>query len=236
MNMISVSSKTVARHIHRTFKPKKIDAGCQHYQTIENRIESFKDNRIYIQCIDADTGDNKQMSIYSPNPEGQIFYLEYQIYRQEVPINGYYGRFIYCIGMEDTKDDVKTVCILVLNQTTSGDELDGRPIFNYGAAMFYINIPLQKITTDQSEQILDTEFKKYIIQATKECDSFLESVKTISFSSGRLWEMPIQLSGYEMVYLSIHEPLSIPFVLNIILQRYDGIRASHILHIDLIPD
>jgi hypothetical protein len=143
---------------------------------------------------------------------------------------------IYCIGIDDTKNDEKTVCIIVLNQTISGDELDGRSSFNYGVAMFYISIPLQEITTGQPKQPSDTEFKKYIIQASTEWDSFLASVKTVSFNSGRLWEMPIQFTGHKIMYLSIHEPLPKPSVLNVVLQKHGGISVSHILRIDLISN
>jgi hypothetical protein len=234
MDMISASSEAVARHIYRAIKSSRIDVGRQHYQVIENRIESARDNRVYIQRIDADIGDSKQMSIHSSNSEGQISNGEYQIYQQELPGNEYSGRSIYYISVDDTKDDVKTVCILVLNQATARDELDGRPSFNYDASMFYINIPLPKTTAGQLEQFLGTEFKKHIIQATTEWDSFLEFVKTVPFNSGRLWEMPIQFTGHEMVHLSIHEPLPRPSVLNIVLQKYDGVSVSRILCIDLI--
>jgi hypothetical protein len=244
--MISTSSKSVAKHIRRTIKNTKIDVGRQHYQVIENRtklIESNESNepaqptksnesidKIYIQRIDANTGDNNQKSIYSTNSKGQVFDGKYQIYQQEVPSNGYSGRFVYCVGVEDTKDDFKTVCILVLNQeVTAEDELEGRPSFEYEASLFYISIPLQKTANGQPEQLSDTEFKKHITQATAEQDSLQEFVKTVSFNSGRLWEMPVQFSGHEMVHLSIHDPLSRPSVLNIVLQKFDGIGVSHIL-------
>jgi hypothetical protein len=233
--MTSALSDNVAGHIQRMSESTEIDVKHQHYQAIENRIESLKSSQIYIQLIDANTGYSKR-TIHLANFKDQIYEEEYHIYQQEVPSNGCYGRFIYCIGMNDTEDDVKTVCILMLNQATSGDELDGRSIFNYGAAMFYINIPLQKTTTGQLEQLSDTEFKKRIIQASIECDSFLKSVRTVSFCSGRLWEMPVQFTGYEMMHLSIHEPLSKPSVLNIILQRYEGISVSHISDIGLITN
>jgi hypothetical protein len=236
MGMISVSSETVAKYILRTAKSASVSVGRQHYQVIENRIKSTEGDKVYIQRIDADTGDNKQTSIHSSNYKCQISNSEHHIYQQEVHIDRCYGRFIYCIDIGDTKDDIKTVCIIVLNQTATGDELDGRPIFNYGVAMFYINMYLQKITTGQSEQLSDSEFKNYIIQASTKWDNFLESVKTVSFSSGRLWEIPIQFAGYEMVYLSIHEPLSKPSVLNIVLQKYNGISVSHILHIGSLSD
>jgi hypothetical protein len=95
------------------------------------------------------------MTVHSPNPEGRIFNSEYQIYQQEVPSNRYSGRFIYCISMEDTKDNVKTVCILVLKQIIGEEESDGRSGFNYNASMFYINVPLQEIITGQPEQFSD---------------------------------------------------------------------------------
>jgi hypothetical protein len=154
-----------------------------------------------------------------------------------VPINGYSGRFVYCAGMEDTKNDVKTVCILVLNQeVTTEDELEGRPNFKYEASLLYINIPLQKTTNDQLELLSDIEFKKRITQATIERDSFQEFTKAVPFNSGRLWEMPIQFTGHDMVHLSIHEPLSKPSVLNIVLQKYDGFGVSQILSIGPITD
>jgi hypothetical protein len=234
--MISASSQTVARYVHRTAKSKKIDVGRQSYQVIENRIKSTEDDKIYIQRIDVNTGYSKQTSIHSSNSEGKILNGKYHIYQQEVPINGSYDRFIYCISMNDTKDVVKTVCVLVLNQTIARDKLDGRPNFTYGAAMFYINIPLQEITTEQSEKLSDTELKKCIIQVITEWASFLEFVKTVSFSSGRLWEMPIQFTGHEMVHLSIHEPLAKPSVLNVVLQKYDGFGVSHLRRISLIFD
>jgi hypothetical protein len=234
--MVSVPSENVTKCIDKAIKSTKIDVGRQHYQVIENRIESTEDDKIYIQRIDADTGDNKQTTIYSFNSKDHISNFEYQIYQQEVYVNRYYGRFIYCIGMEDTENDVKTVCIIVLNQTTSGDEVDGRPSFNYDAVMFYINIPLQKTTTGQPEQLLDEELKRYIMQTITECNSFQEFMKTVPFNSGRLWEIPIQFTGHKMVYLSIHEPLSKPSVLNIVLQKYDGTDVSYILCISLIFD
>jgi hypothetical protein len=236
MGMASALSESVAKHVARVSKSSRIGIERQHYQVIENRIEPTEDDQIYIQRINANTGNNKQTAIHSSNSKGQISNREYHIYQQEIPINGFYGRFIYCIGIEDTKDSVKTVCIIVLNQTTSGDELDGRSSFNYGVAMFYINIPLQKTVTGQLEELSDTELKKHIIQASTEWDSFLESVKTVSFNSGRVWEMPIQFTGHEMAHLSIHEPLSKPSVLNVVLQKYDGIGVSHILSIRSIPD
>jgi hypothetical protein len=225
--MASALSDNVSRCIYRTARSSSISVGRQHYQVIENRIEPTKYDKIYIQRIDVDTRDNERALTYSTNTESRIFNGKHQIYQQEVPSNGCYGRFIYCTSMDNAKDNVKTVCILVLNQITAKDKLDDRPNFNYGAAMFYINIPLQKITTDQLKEISDEEFKKNIIQATTEWDSFLESVKTVSFNSGRLWEMPIQFTGHEMVHLTIHEPLSRPSVLNIVLQRYDGFSVSH---------
>jgi hypothetical protein len=236
MNIVSASSNNVARFVQRMAKSSSISIERQHYQVIENRIEPTRNDKIYIQRIDVNTGDNRQESIYSPNLEGQISCGEYQIYQQEVPSYGYYGRFIYCIDMNATRDNVKTVCILVLNQITEEGELDGLPIFNYGAGMFYINMPLQKATNGQLEVLSDTEFKNYIIQATTEWKWFQNFVKTVPFNSGRLWEMPIQFAGHDMVYLSIHEPLSKPSVLNIVLQKFDGISVSHILYIGSTTD
>jgi hypothetical protein len=245
----SASSNAVARYIYRTAKSKKTDVERRHYQIIENRIEQIEDDKIYIQRIDANAGDNGQTSVYPSDSKDQISNGEYQIYQQEISDNGYSGRFIYCIGTDGTdniKDDVKRVCILVLNQTIAEEELDGRPIFNYDATMFYINIPLQRAITGQLEQLSDAEFKRHITQATKEWNSFQEFVKPVPFNSGRLWEMPIQFTDREitgseiadrkMVHLSIHEPLSTPSVLNIVLQKYDGISVSHILRIDLFSD
>jgi hypothetical protein len=252
--MVSVSSNNAARFVQRTAMSSSISVERQHYQVIENRIEPIGGDKFYIQRVAADTGDSKQESIHSPNSEGRIFNSEYQIYRQEVPNNGYSGRFIYCIGTDGTdniKDDVKRVCILVLNQTIAEEELEGRPNFNYNATMFYINIPLQRATTGQLEHLSDIEFKRHITQASKEWNSFQEFVKPVPFNSGRLWEMPIQFTNNEInnreatdnenadreiVHLSIHEPLARPSVLNIVLQKYNGIGVSHILSIGSISD
>jgi hypothetical protein len=236
MYMVSVSSKTVANHIYKMAKSVGIDVERQHYQVIENRIEPTEDDKIYIQRVDPNTEDNKLGSAHSSNSEGRIYNLEYQVYQQEVPDNGYSGRFVYCIGVDDTKDDIKTACILMLNQATTEEKLNSRTIFNYDASIFYINLPLQEITMGQSEESSDTEFKKHIMRATTEWNSFQDFVNMVSFNSGRLWEMPIQFTGHEMVHLSIHEPLSKPSVLNIVLQKYDGISVSYMLCIDLISD
>jgi hypothetical protein len=236
MDMISASSNNVSRYIYRTAKSSSINVGRQHYQAIENRIESAESDKIYIQRIDADTGDNRQTSVHSPESKNHISNGEYQIYQQEISGNEYSGSFTYCISMDGTKDDVKTVCILMLKQATAEEGLDGRPNFKYEASLFYINIPLQKITTDQTEQPSDAELKKHITQATAGWNSLQEFAKMVPFSSGRLWEMPIQFTGHEMVHLSIHEPLSRPSVLNVVLQKYSGFGVSYIRSIDSIFD
>jgi hypothetical protein len=196
--------------------------GSVHFQVIENRLESYEEDDIYIWRILDDTGENKQRLIASTS-EDQIFFNQYHLYQQNVPNATQTNRFIYCIAPRNTDGDVKTVCVVLLSQSRIQLESGISSDYEYEVLLYYINIPLRR-NEGQLEQSLD--IKDTILREVTCWDDFRECVKVDLFSTGRLWEMPIQFPGYKTMYLTMHEPIAKPSILNVILQEYPGISVS----------
>jgi hypothetical protein len=188
-----------------------------HFQAIENRLRSSEDDNIYIWRIFSDTGKDKQELVSSSTTGDQIFANQYQFYQQNVPVTAQSNRFMYCIAPYNTDDAFKTVCVVLLNQSRIQLESGMSSDYEYKTLLYYITIP-------QLEQ--SSDIKDAILRAVTDWDGFRERVNVDSFSTGRLWEMPIQLPGYNTMYLTMHEHITRPSILNVVLQEYSGISVS----------
>jgi hypothetical protein len=223
-------SKQVAERIRKVIEDMGDRLDNTHFQAIENRIEPPEGDNIYIQRILDDTGENKQELLFTTSKD-QIFADQCQFYQQNVPKTTQPSRFIYCISQRNTYRDVKTICVVLLSQSQTQSKSGMSFDYEYEALLYYINIPLNASDAqlEQSSDIKDT-----ILRAVTGWDDFRECVKVDSFSTGRLWEMPIQFPGYNTVYLTMHEPIARPSILNVILQEYSGISVSEKLRIGSI--
>jgi hypothetical protein len=231
MNITSVFSEKAAKQVHKTVKDMGGKLNSAHFQAIENRLESPEGDHIYIQRILDDTGEDGQKLISPSTSEGQIFGNQYQLCKQNMLKTTRSNRFIYCIASHNTDGDVKTVCVVLLSQSQMQSESGMCPDYEYEALLYYVNIPLRR-SEGQLKQSLD--IRDVILQAITGQDEFQKCVKVDLFSTGRLWEMPIQLPGYDTMYLSMHEPIERPSILNIVLQKYSGMNVSVELCTDLI--
>jgi hypothetical protein len=227
MNVTSALSEKAAERVCRTVKGMGDKLDTAHFQAIENRVESPEGNNIYIWRILSDTGDDKQGLVLSSASENQIFTNEHQLYQQDMPKTTQQNRFIYCITSSDTNEAVKTVCVVLLSQSRIQLESGMSSEYEYEASLYYINIPQPKQSSD---------IKDKIVEMVTNWDEFRECVKADSFTTGGLWEMPIRLPRYSTMYLTMHEPIARPSILNVILQKYSGISVSKKLYADLIPD
>jgi hypothetical protein len=221
----------VEKQVHKTVKNIVDGLDSVHLQAIENKLKPSEDDDIYIQRILCDTGEDKQELVSSSTSKDQIFANQYQLYRQHIPNTTRPNRFIYCIVPHDADETVKTVCIVSLSQSRIQLESGMSSDYEYEALLYYITI---KESEDQSEQSSDINDK--ILQIVTGWDDFRECAKVNLFRTGRLWEMPIQLPGYDTMYLSMHEPIARQTVLNVVLQKYSGISVSKKLCADLILD
>jgi hypothetical protein len=227
INIVSALSKEAAERVYATFNSMSNGLDNVHFQVIENRLECPEDDDIYIWRIFSDAGEGKQALISSSASGDQIFSNQYQLYQQNVPNTTQTNRFIYCIAPLNTNEAFKTVCVVLLSQYRMRDKSSMSSDYEYEASLYHITIP----QLEQSSDIKDT-----ILQAVNGWNEFREYVKVDSFSAGRLWEMPIQFPGYKTMYLSIHEPIEKPSILNLILQEYFGINVSKKLCVGLILD
>jgi hypothetical protein len=233
MNITSVLSVKAARKVHKTVKGMVNQLDDVHFQVVENRLEYHEDDDIYIQCISSDTDEDKQELVSSSTSEDRIFANHYQLYKQNVTSTTQPNRFIYCIVPPNTNESVKTVCVVSLSQSRMQLEPGMSSDYEYEASLCYITIPLRDNNThiEQSSYIKDK-----ILQTVTNWDEFRECVKVDLFSTGRLWEMPIQFPDHNTMYLSMHEPITRPSVLNVVLQKYSGISVSKKLCTNFILD
>jgi hypothetical protein len=224
MNITSALSKEAAEQVRKTVKPMGNELDTVHFQAIENRVESPEGDNIYIQRILDDTGEDKQGLLLFTS-EVPIFAKQYQFYKQNVPKTTRSNRFIYCIVPcnKDKDKAIKPVCVVLLSQSRMQSESGMSSDYEYEVSLYYITVPL-KGSEDQLEP--SSDIKDKIVEMVTDWDEFRECVKVDSFTTGRLWEMPIQFPGLNTMYLTMHEPVARPSILNVILQRYSGISVS----------
>jgi hypothetical protein len=234
MNIISALSVDVAKQVYKIIKDMGHGLDHVHFQAIENKIESPEGDNIYIQRVLDDTGDDKQELNSSSTPGGQLFAKQYQLYKQDAPKTSRLNRFVYCIVPPNNMDDVvRTVCVILLSQSRVQGESGMTSDYEYEALRYYIAIPL-RARKDQQEQ--SSDIKDAVLRMANDWDEFRECVKADSFTTGRLWEVPIQLPGYSPMYLTMHEPIARPSILNVVLQKYSGVSVSKKTCADLILD
>jgi hypothetical protein len=217
MNVTSALSTEAAKQVYKTVKDMGNRLDSVHFQAIENRVESPEGDNICIWRILNDTGEDEQKLVSYSTSEEQIFGKQYQFYQQNVPKTSRQNRFIYCITPHVIGGNVKTVCVVSLSQSRMQSESGMGSDYEYEALLYYINMPQLEHSSD---------IKDAILRAVTDWNEFRECVKVDSFSTGRLWEMPIRLPHYNTMYLSIHEHITRPSILNVVLQRYSGASVS----------